>query len=547
MYLLRADSADDDISEGHYLSVRGGILYAKLNIYFYVRIPVTIQYPELSPQQAKKLLGTELGSSFDTSERLFSYWDNGTVLDLDTWNERGIREMLNRDGQAAALEAVLTLPIRQADWSIMPAKGDKGEAEFVRSVLLQPHHAGGMKTPMQQVIGQATSAQIYRAAFFEKVYSIRPDDGMVIYDKLAYRPATTCQIRRKPDTADFDGFRQQVWLFGSGIANSQRANKTPGYVDIPRARSFVYIHGKHREPLRGLSELELCYWAYQTKMKLLYLWYTFLEGQALPKVAVYAEDPQSAADRADDLAELRSSGIVGWTYSPDQKKAFDVIESSGQGASQFQDALAFLETWQTASVLAGFTGLSSLASLGRGSLALSSDQSAFFLKSRQAITQELATDITNEVVAPLVAYNFGANAAYPVFQFGPLIDDNATALTTMFQTLAVAPGLQIPTGIMDLLTERIATVLDLDVDSVDAIIQDAAKQRSDQVAAQAPEGMPQQSAQQLGALHGATDAATAVVQQALKGAANAPKASIQNQPYSSPNTSSSGSPSGNSA
>ena len=37
-------------------------------------------------------------------------------------------------------------------------------------------------------------------------------------------------------------------------------------------------------------------------------------------------------------------------------------------------------------VLAGFMGLSSLASLGRGSLALSQDQSAFFLKSRQAVT-----------------------------------------------------------------------------------------------------------------------------------------------------------------
>lgn len=316
-------------------------------------------------------------------------------------------------------------------------------------------------------------------------------------------------------------------------------------MDIPKSRSFVYIHGKHREPLQGVSELDLCYWAYQTKMKLLYLWYTFLEGQALPKVVVYGEDQTSAADRADDLAELRSSGIVGWTHQGNIPKNFEVLEASGAGASQFQDALAFLETWQTASVLAGFTGLSSLASLGRGSLALSSDQSAFFLKSRQAITQELQTDITNDVVAPLVAYNFGADAAYPTFKFGPLIDDNAQALTTMFQTLAVAPGLQIPTGIMDLITERVATVLDLDVDSVDAIVQDAAKQRSEQAAAQAPEGMPQQSAKQLGALNGATNALSAVAQKAIKDATNAPKASSLNTPYTTPNMSEGGPQQGN--
>jgi hypothetical protein len=507
---------------------------------------VSINYPDISPKQAKKLLGSEIGTSFDIRERMFSYWGDGTVFDYSSWSEADMKQMILRDGQAAALEAVLTLPIRQADWSIMPTKGDKGEAEFVRSVLLQPSYAGGMKTPMQTVIGQATAAQIYKKAYFEKVFRIRPDDGMVVYDKLAYRPPSTCEVRRKATNAEFDGFRQQVWLFGGLLADRSRHLKTPGYVDIPKHRSFVYINGKHREPLQGVSELDLCYWCYQTKMKILYLWYNFIEGQSLPKVIVYAEDPGTAADHADDLAQLRSSGIVGWPYNPQGQKSFDLLETSGVGASQFQDALSFLETWQTSSVLAGFTGLASLASLGRGSLALSSDQSAFFLKSRQAITQEMATDFSTDVVAPLVAYNFGSDAAFPSFQFGPLIDDNATALTTMFQTLAVAPALQVPSGIMDLITERIATVLDLDVDSVDAIIQDGAKQRSEQAVAQAPAGMPKQSAQQLGALTGGVNAATGIVQNALKQAANSPKASILNQPYTVPNTSSSSTGSGNS-
>lgn len=451
-----------------------------------------------------------------------------------------MKQMILRDGQGAALEAVLTLPIRQCPWTILPSHGDKGEAEFVRSVLMQPASSGGMKTPMQQVIGQATAAQIYKKAYFEKVFTIRADDGKVVYDKLAYRPPSTCQVRRKAENADFDGFRQQVWLFGGLLAERSRHLKTPGYVDIPKHRSFVYIHGKHREPLQGVSELDLSYSCYQTKMKLLFLWFNFLEGQSLPKMAVYGESPEIAADRADDLASMRASGIVGWERNPPDMKAFDIIETSGKGADQFAAALAFLETWQTASVLAGFTGLSSLASLGRGSLALSTDQSAFFLKSRQAITQELEADITAEVVAPLVLYNFGSNASFPAFKFGPLIDDNAAALTTMFQTLAVAPSLQIPHGIMDLITERIATVLDIDIDAVDAIVQSAADERAAQAAAQAPAGMPPAAAKQAGALAGGVDAATNIVQKALKAAANDPKASIQNQPYANPNTSSTG-------
>lgn len=74
--------------------------------------------------------------------------------------------MLGRDGMCSALEAVLTLPIREADFSIEKGKGDHGEAEFCRGVLLTPDTAGGMATPVSEVIGQLTSAQIYRRAFF---------------------------------------------------------------------------------------------------------------------------------------------------------------------------------------------------------------------------------------------------------------------------------------------------------------------------------------------------------------------------------------------
>jgi hypothetical protein len=173
--------------------------------------------------------------------------------------------MLVRDGQAAALEAVLTLPIRQAPYSIEPHKGDSGEAEFCHSVLTAPETAGGMRVPMAEVLGQITSAQIYRKAYFEKVFRIREKDGKVVYDKLAFRPTATCELKRNARSGAFDGFRQQVWLFGGQLAawsaKNDARNKIPGYVEIPRVRSFVHINGKHRQPLTGSSELELCYWA----------------------------------------------------------------------------------------------------------------------------------------------------------------------------------------------------------------------------------------------------------------------------------------------
>ena len=77
-----------------------------------------------------------------------------------------MKTMFARNGMCAAIEQVLTLPIRGAPYTIAPAKGDKGEAELVTSVLMTPNEDGGMKTPISELVGQITTAQVFRRAFF---------------------------------------------------------------------------------------------------------------------------------------------------------------------------------------------------------------------------------------------------------------------------------------------------------------------------------------------------------------------------------------------
>jgi hypothetical protein len=491
-----------------------------------------VKFPDLKPGAKRQLLGGELGSQFDFHDRMFASFGKD-VFDYSEWTSRDMSQMLVRDGQAAALESVLTLPIRQANRAIEKGDGDKGEADFCRSVLMTPATGGGMKTPLQDVIGQVTSAQTYRKAFFEKVWDIRDSDGKIVLDKLAFRPTATCELKRDMRTADFDGFRQQVFMFGAQQPAGTKGS-LPGYVDIPKNRAWVYINGKHRSPLTGTSELDLCYWAYQTKLKIIFLWLAFLEGQSLPKIVVYGQDQREANNRADDIASMRSSGVVGFQRPPAGTKQFEILESAGKGADQFSAALAFLETWQVSSVLAGFTGLASLASLGRGSLALSQDQSAFFLKSRQAVTAEMETAITHDVLAPLVTLNFGPGAAYPSFKFGALTDESDTALVGLFQAMSVAPSLQVPAGILDIITTRLATYLNLDVSAVEQIIAEGARQRSEQAQAIAPPGMPKESAAQLGSLAGGVAAADRIAKAALAHSNAQPLPEDMSQPFSVP-------------
>lgn len=421
--------------------------------------------------------------------------------------------MFSRNGTASALELVLTLPIREADFSIEPGKGDVGECDFVRSVLMTPDTEGGMKTPMTELIGQITSAQIYRRAFFEKTFKQRPDDGRIIYDKIAYRPPATCQARYNDRTGEPNGFRQQTWLFGGNLQVSSK-QKVPGYVDIPKVRSFIHTHGKHREPLTGVSEVEVAWWCHSTSMKILYLWYSYLENMALQRLVAYGNDQPEATQRADDISQLRGAGVVGLVHPIDGQKAFEEIPAAGNAGQFFEQALGFLSSWSISSVLAGFLGLASASTGGKGAYSLSQDQSDFYLKSRQGVAKEIAESISYDVIRPLVLLNFGSAAAFPQAKFGPLQDEQVQMLLTMFSAMSAAPVLHVPLAVFDMITERMASILQLDVDQVHEALVTTASQRAEQLAGNPPPGMPPEAAAGLGQLQGLAHAGTQIAQQA---------------------------------
>lgn len=470
-------------------------------------------FPDIKPAGKRELLGKELGTQFDLGQRLFAWYGEGDVFDYGEYTARDMKAMFRRDGICSAVESVLTLPIRETEFSIEPAKGDSGEVDFVRSVIMTPDTDGGMQTPVHELVGQATSAQIYRRAFFEKVWKVREADGRIVYDKIAFRPPATCQARYNSRTAVPNGFRQQVWLFGGNLMLTKE-QKVPGYVDIPKVRSYIYTHGKHREPLIGVSEMDVSYWVYQTKMKLLFLWYYFLENQAMQRIIVYGNDQPEANVRADDISQLKGAGVVGLVHPTDGKKAFETIPQPPDAGKFFTEAMMFLEGWQTQSVLAGFMGLVSGGTGGRGAYSLSQDQSAFYLKSRQAVAKEIGESLSYDVIRPLVLMNFGPGAAFPNWKFGPLQDEQIQALLTLFGQLAAAPALHIPVPVLDLITERMASILQLDIDQVHRALVTTVQQRSEQMASQPPPGMPPSAAAGLGAAQGLVGAAQNLTRQA---------------------------------
>jgi hypothetical protein len=440
------------------------------------------------------LLGDERGTAFEHDTLMFSNFEDGAVFNYDTGTLRDYAEMLDRDGKALAIEQALTLPIRRAKRTIRRGPASVKVTKFVEQALFAPANHEGMSIPLNTVIGQVTGGIINKKAFFEKVWIDREVDGQarIVYDKLAWRPAGTCQIKRDPKTAAFRGFTQMPIRF----------DQTDPIFFKPE-HAFVYIHGKTRNPLEGTSAMVIPYWCYQTKQKIRFLWYSFLEGQSLPKTIVKARTQGEADKAARKMLALKQGGIAAIT----EEVAVDAYESSGRGASQFKEALQWLDSESTGSALAGFLDLGGAAAGGTGSFALSKDQTDFFLMSREADADEMSDDFNNFVVADLVRWNFGPNEPAPIFEFGPISEDDAAQSITLLQALNGQTNAFAPDEFMNELVEKVAALLGMDTNRVRKGLEEAAKERKKAAEAM---GLVDNG---VAPVAGAVNAATKMVQQ----------------------------------
>ena len=399
------------------------------------------------------LLDREEGTAFDQDTVLFANFGEGGVFNYDDMGHaRGMKEMLDVDAKAQTLEQVLTLPIRSANFNLFQEEAKTEVYERIHRILTAPANAGGMTTPMNLVVAQMCNAIVYKKAFFEKVW-VEDDDaprGGVKYGKVAWRPPATCAVERDPKTGAFRGFRQMP------IRLEDTDEKT-----FAPDKAFVYIHGTHRDPMEGVSDLTIAQWCWKTKQKIRFLWYQFLEGQSLPKTILYSDDPTQATNAAKKLVGLRQGGIVGL---PAHVK-HEILESSGRGADQFKAAIQWLDSEASASVLAGFTDLGAAAAAGTGSFALSKDQTDFFLMSRQAEAKEMEDYINQYLIADLVRWNFGPRERAPIFRFGPIAKEDASAAIALLQATAQTPVEQsaLPREFFEELAERVAGHLNLNV------------------------------------------------------------------------------------
>jgi hypothetical protein len=416
--------------------------------------PVRITHKALEPRA-----GTERGTILNMWDGSLVFANNGSweMYDYIEPSVEQIKDMLDRDGKASSLESALTLPVRSAGWSIKPTKGSEAIAEEVTDKLTRPATEGGMRSPMQLVVSQMTSAWSYRRAYFEKVW--KRDGNGVTYDTLAWRPPESCILKRDPDNGSLRGFKQWKW------------NQTD-LVDFDAPYYFVYIHGQHREPVRGLSDLRVVYRNYELKQKIKFLWFTFLESLSLPRILVKGTSPENAKLAATAIAALRSAGVAGVPSNWMEGEPLP-IDVGGQGAAEYMNCVQWLDSDSANSVLAGFTELSTNASgQGAGSFALSKNDTDFFKSQLSGYTKEMDHDITGNIIRDLVYYNHGTDTPVPSFEIGALSEEDVQTSLTLLNSIATATQVNLPDAFVEDLVMEVGRYLNMDLDKISRSIEE---------------------------------------------------------------------------
>lgn len=392
----------------------------------------------------------EVGTALDFNRMYRSFDDGRTVSTEDRPSSRDLELMIVRDAQAQQLARALKLPIRAADYDIVGTKGDKGERDFVEYVLNAPRLQGGMTTPFRTVLGQMANAVVTRQAFFEKVWKLQDTGeykGKYTLHKLGFRPPATCEMRTDKN-GSFNGFFHEAWKG----QNFREVTFTP-------KKAYVYVHNSDEHPIIGGTPFDTVYRVYQNKLKISFFYYAFLENIAFPKTLVRAagDDPEALQYLIDKAKKFGTMGIMG-LYDEENIEPYEARRNT----RDYQNALEYLD-WQMAKAcMAQFLDLGTSGE--RGSYALSKDKSAFFLNSLEATLNEIAMHVNNYLIADLVRYNFGADAAYPTIRFRPLADESAEAVMELYRHITMAQAPNVTAPFMLKLMQRVSEIVGLDLD-----------------------------------------------------------------------------------
>jgi len=385
-----------------------------------------------------KDLISELGVAREGVITSYDAEENPDVLGPQTYIE-----MQRNDGEVQAIVRLLSLPIKATPFHILPAKGDKGERDFIDTNLNSPPEKGGMTTPLAFIIADMTRAIFEGFRLYEKVAKIieeGPYKGFVAWRKLAPRDAQTITLEAD-EHGGFKGARQRA-VFGQNSVD----------VDIPAGKCMLYTFQKEKHWLYGESILKTAYYHYDKKHKLYYIAHKKAEIEALGLKILKIGQTLTQTEREAAEEVVDTIGINSRITLPPGVEL--EIERGGGGYDPLPLIQHHDEQMSKSALTQVLDQVKYAYPYGRGT-----PSSQYLIIALESIMQEMAATINTYAIAPLIDFNYSSKV-YPYLQFEKLSDASQIFLREVFDRLMRAK-VPLPEGFVEQVVDETAKNLNL--------------------------------------------------------------------------------------
>lgn len=353
-------------------------------------------------------------------------------------------EMQRNDGEVQAIVRLLTLPIVSTPLYVEPAKGDKGEREFIETVFFNPPSLGGMTTPLPFIISDMTRGIFEGFRVYEKVARIIEDGdykGKVGWRKLAPRDAQTVTLKADKH-GGFNGVYQQATIGDNTVD-----------VAIPVEKAMLFTFQKEKHWLYGESILRTAYYHYDKKHKLYYISHKKAEidttGLKVLKInnATSPSERESAEDAADTLG-------VNTRITLPPGIELEIVRGGESGFDTMPLILHHNNQMSKSALVQVLDQVKYAYPYGKGTPA-----SQYVDLAIVSIMNQMEATLNTYAVAPLIDWNFGTKA-YPKIRFEKLADASVAFLRDVFSQI-MKSGQPMPEGFIQEIVNETAKTLKL--------------------------------------------------------------------------------------
>lgn len=327
-----------------------------------------------------------------------------------------IDKMRKSDALVQAIELVMALPLRSAEWKVVPAGGeqstgkDQEAADFISQNLFED-----MTSSWDDVLRQILLYNLYGFVLVEQIWVVG-DDGLIHWKDLKPRkPSTRWRWERNKDTGEYAGWYQYGYAVDKYVSN----------IFIPAYKTMRFTCREEYGNFDGLSFLRSVYKHWWIRDSVYEKVNVGIErnllGVPVGKYPANARPEQLQATQ--DALRLWTTNKGSYLLLPE---GFEAEISHGDGT--FFDALGYINhhsNMMCSAILADFL------TLGHdtvGSYNLSSDKSTMFLNSLNAISKHIC-DVVNESIKQLCDWNFTGLTGYPKLTCSKITAVNIQQLT----------------------------------------------------------------------------------------------------------------------